>query len=70
VADGPQATSQWTTGRYYIEERELILPYPAANWTFDIDLTVYQWWDNVRIEAPGVGQDGLLRLESVPITAW
>jgi len=70
VKDGPQATSQWTIGRYYVEERELVLPYPAANWTFNIELSVYQWWDNMRITAPGVGDDGLLFLQRVPITAW
>jgi|FLYN01.1.fsa_nt_gi hypothetical protein len=70
VADGPQATSQWTTRRYYVEERELMLPYPAANWTFNIYLAVYQWWDSARIAAPGVDDEGRLYLTSVPITAW
>ncbi len=70
VNDAPRETSRWTPGRYYIEERELVLPFPAANWTFDIALAVYQWWDNVRIDAPGVGEDGLLWLARVPITAW
>jgi len=70
ITDGPEATSQWATGRYYIEERELRLPYPAANWTFNVKLAVYQWWDNIRIAAPGVDDSTLLVLQSVPITAW
>jgi hypothetical protein len=70
LSDGPQETSQWTTRHYYIEERELHVPYPAANWTFDIKLAVYQWWDNTRIPAPGVDDERLLFLQSVPITAW
>jgi hypothetical protein len=70
VTDGPQATSQWTTGRYYIEERELHVPYPTGNRTFNIYLAVYQWWDNVRIIAPGLDDERLLFLRSVPITAW
>ncbi len=70
IMDGPQATSQWTTGRYYVEERELRLPYPVGNRTFDIYLTVYQWWDNVRINAPGMDDERLLFLRSIPITAW
>jgi hypothetical protein len=70
VTDGPRATSQWATGRYYIEERELRLPYPTGNGTFNIYLAVYQWWDNVRITAPGLTDERLMLLRSMPITAW
>jgi len=70
ISDGPQATSQWTTGRYYVEEREVTLPYPLASNTFDVTMTVYQWWDNTRISAPGEDADMLLHLGTVTVKAW
>jgi hypothetical protein len=70
VTDGPQETSQWRTGRYYVEERELTLPYPLSNRTHTIYLAVYQWWDSVRIAAPGVDDNTLLPLRSVHVTTW
>jgi hypothetical protein len=70
ISNGPQATSRWTTGRYYVEEREITLPYPLASNEFDIALTVYQWWDNTRIAAPGVDENDLLYLGTVTVKAW
>jgi hypothetical protein len=70
VMDGPQETSQWRTGRYFIEERELTLPYPLSNRTHTIYLSVYQWWDSVRIAAPGVDDNSLLPLRTVNVTTW
>lgn len=68
----PQATSQWMPGHYYVEERELPMPdMPNANtFTFRVSMAVYQWWDNVRIPAPGVDGDMLLPLLTFKVVAW
>jgi hypothetical protein len=68
----PQATSQWTSGRYYVEERELMIPYVPGATTFivDVSMAVYQWWDNARIAAPGVNDHTLLSLLKFEVNAW
>ncbi len=66
----PQATSQWTPGRYYIEERELTMPYNPNGDTFRVKIAVYQWWDNTRIAAPGVDGDILLPLLRFKVNSW
>jgi hypothetical protein len=71
VTDAPKETSQWITGRYYVEEREITIPYPIQGGEFQICMAVYQWWDNVRIPAPGAtdSQD-LLCLKKLHIKVW
>jgi hypothetical protein len=68
----PQETSRWTPGRFYVEERELRLPYvETANLnTYRIYLTVYQWWDNTRLTAPGVDENRLLLLQTIRTETW
>ncbi len=70
----PTQTSHWVPGQYYVEERLLDLPNisdsisSARNpWLY---LTVYQWWDNVRLEAPGVNDEQLLPLTEMRFWAW
>jgi hypothetical protein len=70
ILNGPQETSKWQVGKVYIEERTLKLPYPLTTGDYDIMLSVYQWWDNVRINAPGVTSDTLLKLGSIYVKAW
>jgi hypothetical protein len=70
VQDAPTATSQWTPGRYYIDERDVQLPYPMKPGHYTFFLTVYQWWDGTRIAAPGMGKDLLLPIQSMTITSW
>ncbi|HVO42363.1 MAG TPA: glycosyltransferase family 39 protein [Aggregatilineales bacterium] len=70
VADGPSETSQWVPGRYYIEERDLKLPYPTPGDDYPILMAVYQWWDGQRIPAPGVDKNNLLTLETITVHAW
>jgi hypothetical protein len=70
VPDAPGETSTWTTGRYYVEERTLDIPFPTVRSELSLYLVVYQWWDGVRIAAPGVDDNTALRLDSVYIASW
>lgn len=66
----PGQTSAWQPGRYYIEERELTLPDFMPSEEYPIYLTVYQWWDGQRINAPGVNADSLLDIGKLYVKAW
>ena len=66
----PQATSQWEPGRYYVEEREIVLPSLGSEANAELMLTVYQWWDGERVAAPGTNPDKLLPLTSMTIWGW
>ncbi|MCC7207008.1 MAG: glycosyltransferase family 39 protein [Anaerolineae bacterium] len=70
LLNGPPETSRWQPGQMYIEERELELPYPLATGAYGIRLAVYQWWDGVRIPAPGTDENTMLRLGNVWVKAW
>jgi len=62
-ANGPSQTSQWTTGRYYLDEKNIELPQDLPGFTdYTVVMTVYQWWDNQRISAPGLTDDKLLKV--------
>jgi hypothetical protein len=66
----PAETSRWQTDTLYVEERTLMLPYPAARGTYRLALAVYGWWDNLRLPAPGINADGTLTLITVEVAAW
>jgi len=66
----PPQTSAWQPGQYYIEERELTLPAFTPSEVYPIYLTVYQWWDGQRINAPGVNADSLLEIGKLTVKAW
>lgn len=66
----PQATSQWEPGRFYVEERSLTVPYPIFEQDLALHMAVYQWWDGVRIAAPGVDAETRLKLFDIPVKAW
>jgi hypothetical protein len=68
--DAPHATSQWQPNGFYIEERELTLPYPLRDDHYEINLAVYYWEDQRRIPAPGVNSDTLLPLIPLKIKAY
>ncbi|MEO8611387.1 MAG: hypothetical protein ABI690_26050, partial [Chloroflexota bacterium] len=57
-------------GQFYIEERDLVLPYPTAKSTTGIYLVVYFWGDGKRVVAPGVDADNALRLRVLRIMAY
>ncbi|MFO7321385.1 MAG: glycosyltransferase family 39 protein [Chloroflexota bacterium] len=68
--DAAGATSQWETGRYYIDERVLELPHGLPQSTHELRLSVYHWADQERVPAPGIDDDGTLLLEKIHIMAW
>lgn len=66
----PSETSQWEIGRYYVDERLIEFPDLTLEAYTDLVLTVYQWWDGVRLSAPGVNTDTQLPLTSAVIWGW
>ena len=70
VPDTPLETSRWETGRYYIEERGIVLPQNAVSGTYSLYLALYQWWDRQRITAEGLTDDLLLPLPQFEIKSW
>lgn len=70
LLDGPKETSRWLPGRFYLEERQLQLPYPLATGDQQLWLSVYQWQDGQRIAAPGLNPDKLLPLKKIFVRAW
>ncbi len=42
----------------------------VGTYSFDLDLIVYQWWDNVRIQSPDTDADGRLKLDTVYVKVW
>lgn len=69
-AGGPQETSRWQPGQYYIEERELKLPYPTAKGTVEIYMVVYFWQNAERVPAPGVDASNALLLHYIRIMSY
>jgi uncharacterized protein YfiM (DUF2279 family) len=70
VKDAPSETSRWTPGILYTEKRTLTLPYPTQHGTYRIALAVYHFSDGVRLDAPSIGTDGLLTLDTLYVKAW
>lgn len=66
----PSETSQWEPGRYYVDERNLAFANLGSESYAELMLTVYQWWDGARLNAPGVREDGLLPLTPVIVWGW
>ena len=63
----PNSMPEWTVGQYYVEEREIALPDVRKQAYAGLYLTVYQWWDGVRLKGVGVNNDNLLPLQKVTI---
>jgi hypothetical protein len=70
IVGGPKETSRWKPKQYYVEEREIQLPYPTENGQYGLLLTVYQWWDNVKVTGEATNPEGLMALPSVTVKAW
>ncbi len=66
----PKETSQWQPGRFYIEERTLILPVNIKAMEIPVTMSVYQSWDNTRIAAPEQNKDKLLTLLRIDLQSW
>jgi hypothetical protein len=75
-AETPKETSRWQPGIFYSDEVILTTPpelYDSARGptkSLQLYLTVYQWWDGVRITSPGATVDRLLPLRVLYIGAW
>ncbi len=67
--DAPPETSRWQPGTYYVEERQLTLPYPAGGF-YDLKLVVYFWEDGVPVSAPGVDERGHLPLLRIQVRSY
>lgn len=70
VRNGPQETSRWVTGRYYVDERQIILTNPMPRGDYLIHLAVYQSWDAKRIHAPSLTDEMLLPTLRFRIMSW
>jgi hypothetical protein len=70
VTDAPTATSQWTPGRFYVEERAITLRYPMRTGTYRLGVVVYFWQDLTPIPAPGVDDEGALPVRTLHVKAW
>jgi hypothetical protein len=66
----PQETSRWKPDQYYIEERDLLLPFPTARSTYRIEMSVYFWQDGSRVRANGVDENLLLTLQTLSVMAY
>ncbi len=68
----PHETSRWKTDQLYIEERTLKLPdqFPIGDYTFNLDLAVYDSQSNQRVNAPGEDADHLLLMRQIFVKAW
>lgn len=66
----PSRMVDWLPGEIYVEERRMTLPEADTQNYLRLVLTVYQWWDGVRVPAPGVNADGLLPLQEFTLWGW
>jgi hypothetical protein len=59
----PVQTSQMVAGKLYIDSRELLLPPGLTAGSYQLEVVVYQSWDNLRLMLPdartAVGLDRL-----------
>ncbi len=76
LVDVPPDTDMmtWVPGRVYVEERTIDIPALERSATglreLKALLIVYQWWDGVRIAAPGVDADTRLPLLPVDVRSF
>lgn len=68
--DAPVETSRWQPDQFYIEERQLTLPYPMSSSEVNLYLAVYFWEDGVRVSAPNVDETTSLWLRTITVRAW
>ena len=68
----PHETSRWKTDQLYVEERTLKLPdqFPIGDYTFNLDLAVYDSQSNQRVNAPNEDADHLLLMRQIFVKAW
>jgi hypothetical protein len=73
--DTPEQTSLWVPGVYYQDSRTLHLPPDLHDGSgYRLVVTVYQWWDGVRLQPEPNDQwpagDGYLELQRLTVVSW
>ena len=69
----PSQTSTWEPGQPYRDDRTITLPWCMPPGYYDMRLTVYQWWDGVRLKpesGPGTGPDDELDLGQIQVDSF
>jgi hypothetical protein len=66
----PAETSRWTPGQFYVEEREFALPEPLLTGVYRVNMAVYWWQDQKRLNAPGVNADGMREIAIFRVKSW
>jgi hypothetical protein len=66
----PQETSRWQLGQYYIEDRELALPFPTPRSNYRILMSIYFWQDGRRVRANGMDEKLLLTLKTFTVMSY
>jgi hypothetical protein len=67
----PSETSQWQPNQYYVEEREILLPYPLQSGRYPIEMALYYWRNPTeRITPQGKHSNDLLLLKMLTIVSW
>jgi hypothetical protein len=73
--EGTQETSTWQPDVYYEDYRNLYLPTDFPIGRYQMVVTVYQWWDNVRLSPeenalfPGITADDYLLVKAIEVTS-
>jgi hypothetical protein len=66
----PRETSRWQPDQYYIEERELSLPFPTPRSNYRITMSIYFWQDGRRVAANGMDENLLLTLKTFRVMSY
>jgi hypothetical protein len=67
----PETTSAWLPGTIYDDFRTLELPRNLNSGEYRLVVTVYQWWDGVRLSPAGNETDnGYMLLKTIDVVAF
>lgn len=66
----PGDSNGWQLGQLYTEERVLTIPQRDDSTPAQLYLTVYQWWDGVRLAADGTDANDQLPLTRPSVFVW
>jgi Dolichyl-phosphate-mannose-protein mannosyltransferase len=71
VSNQPTQTSQWTANAFFLDTREMVMPFPGQNGDYTIEMAVYDsQHPQQRIMAPGLNVSNALPIASFTIKAW
>ena len=66
----PNSMLEWEVGELYVSERTIEIGDIGTWYDSTLYLVVYQWWDGMRIPAPGTNEDTMLPLADVLVMGW